>query len=273
MALNAATLEQLARDGYGPLRFVVDADGWRTQWGAHPVSIRADVGTLRVVAERTVSWPGTRRAPGEIERRVERALAEVIVGRPELLSIEVDPRRSQVVTSIWVDVEHAGPPDLASAVRAAVVIGDLAEWSVEVVGVRLAAEAELLDLTGSAESDLEAATAALAEAEQASVDASALMATAAAPGPVPDRPPPVAPVAPERPSPAPPPARPTEWCYVMAPTDVLDPSDTSRTLARLEPGAWYRLVAEREGWTRVADADRTFEGWAPANRIHRRDAV
>ena len=131
--------------------------------------------------------------------------------------------------------------NLRVAVKAAVAVADLAEWTIEALQIRFAAEAEIGELAASSDSDLEVSLLHWAEAEREPVN-------------VPQQQTPSAPAVTPTPTVPQPPPTPDEvepWWYVMAPTDVLDPTDTARTVGRMEPGNWYLLVAEREGRTRV----------------------
>jgi hypothetical protein len=58
------------------------------------------------------------------------------------------------------------------------------------------------------------------------------------------------------------------WCYVMAPTDVFDLTDHTRTVAELEPGNWYLAKRTLSGWAHVVAAEGT-EGWVAEGAIHR----
>lgn len=72
----------------------------------------------------------------------------------------------------------------------------------------------------------------------------------------------------------PPPARAPDrtagpfWCYVMAPTDLFDLTDHTRTVATLVPGTWYLAKRVVGGWAHVAAGDGT-EGWVAQGAIHR----
>jgi len=58
------------------------------------------------------------------------------------------------------------------------------------------------------------------------------------------------------------------WCYVMAPTDVFDLTDHTKTIAELEPGNWYLAKRTLSGWAHVV-ADEGIEGWVAQGAIHR----
>ncbi|MCB2223324.1 MAG: hypothetical protein KQH83_04025, partial [Actinobacteria bacterium] len=58
------------------------------------------------------------------------------------------------------------------------------------------------------------------------------------------------------------------WCYVLAPTDVLDLSDHTRTIGALHPGTWYLAKRQVGAWVQVA-AGEGVEGWVAATSIHR----
>ena len=68
------------------------------------------------------------------------------------------------------------------------------------------------------------------------------------------------------PQPAPPGA--PYWCYVMAPTDVFDLTDHTRTVAVLEPGNWYLAKRTLAGWAHVVAAEGN-EGWVAEGAIQR----
>lgn len=270
MALNSTTIEQLTRDGYGPLRFVARAGVVETTWSGNHVVARAEAGTLHVATERSITWP---EAPGidpsEVAERIDRALAEVTIDRQQLCRAEADVSRSLIRVSLWIDAEQSDPADLATAVRAVTVIADLAEWAVDLVGARLDVEAQVRELGEEVELDLAAAE----EAERATPADEAAGFVVAAESAIET---PGADTSAESAEPATPRRAPgaspaAARCYVLAPLDVLDPADTQRVLAQMTPGVWYVLLDEQDGWVRVADQDRTFEGWAPARHVHRGD--
>jgi hypothetical protein len=58
------------------------------------------------------------------------------------------------------------------------------------------------------------------------------------------------------------------WCYVMAPTDVFDLTDHTKTIAELEPGNWYLAKRTLSGWAHVVAAE-GIEGWVAEGAIHR----
>ncbi len=58
------------------------------------------------------------------------------------------------------------------------------------------------------------------------------------------------------------------WCYVMAPTDVFDLTDHTKTIAELAPGNWYLAKRTLSGWAHVVAAEGS-EGWVAEGAIHR----
>jgi len=54
----------------------------------------------------------------------------------------------------------------------------------------------------------------------------------------------------------------------MAPTDVFDLTDHTKTIAELEPGNWYLAKRTLSGWAHVV-ADEGIEGWVAQGAIHR----
>ncbi len=58
------------------------------------------------------------------------------------------------------------------------------------------------------------------------------------------------------------------WSYVLAPVDVFDLADHSRTVATLHPGTWYLAKRQVGSWVQVAVGE-GVEGWVPAASIHR----
>lgn len=58
------------------------------------------------------------------------------------------------------------------------------------------------------------------------------------------------------------------WCYVMAPTDVFDLTNHTRTIATLTPGTWYLAKRTVGGWAHVVVSDGD-EGWVAETAIHR----
>ena len=89
------------------------------------------------------------------------------------------------------------------------------------------------------------------------------MTQGAEPDPVPLKPPLAAePLTEPRPSNAP------YWCYVIAPTDVFDLSDHSKTIAVLAPGNWYLAKQTLAGWVQVV-ATEGSEGWVAEEAIRR----
>ena len=58
------------------------------------------------------------------------------------------------------------------------------------------------------------------------------------------------------------------WCYVMAPTDVFDLTDHTRTIAVLEPGNWYLANRVLGGWVQVVAAEGVV-GWVAEGAVHR----
>jgi hypothetical protein len=72
---------------------------------------------------------------------------------------------------------------------------------------------------------------------------------------------------PAEPLPQPAPPSGPFWCYVMAPTDVFDLTDHTRTVAELKPGSWYLAKRTLGGWAHVV-ADENVEGWVAEGAIH-----
>lgn len=72
---------------------------------------------------------------------------------------------------------------------------------------------------------------------------------------------------PAEPLPQPAPPSGPYWCYVMAPTDVFDLTDHTRTVAELKPGNWYLAKRTLGGWAHVV-ADEKIEGWVAEGAIH-----
>ena len=58
------------------------------------------------------------------------------------------------------------------------------------------------------------------------------------------------------------------WCYVLAPVDVFDLDDHSKTVGVLRPGSWYLAKRQVGGWVQVAVGE-GIEGWVPHGSIHR----
>jgi hypothetical protein len=87
------------------------------------------------------------------------------------------------------------------------------------------------------------------------------------PEPVDERPTPATPIASE-PTPQPSPPAGPYWCYVMAPTDVFDLTDHTKTIAAMQPGNWYLAKRTLGGWAHVVVAD-GVEGWVAEGAIHR----
>jgi len=58
------------------------------------------------------------------------------------------------------------------------------------------------------------------------------------------------------------------WCYVLAPVDVFDLADHTRTVGVLRPGTWYLAKRQVGGWAQVAVGDGT-EGWVAQSAIHK----
>lgn len=81
------------------------------------------------------------------------------------------------------------------------------------------------------------------------------------------RPTPVAPAASES-SPQPAPPAGPYWCYVMAPTDVFDLTDHTKTIAAMQPGTWYLAKRTLGGWAHVVVGE-GVEGWVAEGAIHR----
>jgi hypothetical protein len=92
----------------------------------------------------------------------------------------------------------------------------------------------------------------------------------AEPAPVPKTPKDSTPSEPTPSEPTPelsPPAGPY-WCYVMAPTDVFDLTDHTKTIAAMSPGNWYLAKRTLGGWVHVVVADGA-EGWVAEGAINR----
>ncbi len=68
--------------------------------------------------------------------------------------------------------------------------------------------------------------------------------------------------------PQPAPQNAPHWCYVLAPTDVFDLTDHTKTIAVLEPGNWYLAKRTLGGWVQVVAAEGS-EGWVAQGAIHR----
>jgi len=72
-------------------------------------------------------------------------------------------------------------------------------------------------------------------------------------------------------APTPEPVAPSDgpgWCYVLAPVDVFDLADHTRTVGMLRPGNWYLAKRQVGAWVQVAAAE-GIDGWVAASAIHR----
>lgn len=269
MALNHSTYEQLARDGYGPLKFVQRDGGVDTAWDGHAVMVRPSPSTVRVSTKRAVTWPAASGlAPGDMEARVRRALAEIVVQRQGLLSVDAHPARAAVTVVMWLDANDSGLAELVAAISEVGNVATVAEWAIDLVDARLGAEAQVVELGAAAERGPEAASGVVSSTPSA--DDPATMAAATGPPSGPTGPPSASSEPGSAETPRPPVASPL-WCFVSSVADVFDPTDTNRVVAQLQPGVWYVLLDQQGAWSRVADQGGTIEGWVASNSIRRSD--
>jgi hypothetical protein len=248
MALTTTEINKLCKTGFGPLAIAPDGSGYAAQFEGKPASVTVDGPAIRVSSTRAVSWPtGERQA--EQDLRVQMVLADVALARDELTSVTGDRSASEVEAAVWIDASRSEPIDLASAVRVAVLLADVAASTVNRLYATALQEAEARDAAQAVEAEIEAARRSL-EAPAPAATTSATAAASAVPPPA---------AAPPQPK------APEVWFWVGEPTPL---ANNGATVATLVPGTWYRITAERDGWVRCDDGQ-GHDGWVSNAVVHR----
>lgn len=152
MAMTKPTLEGLASKAYGPVAFGRET----ATFGGRDAAVLFDGDTVRIDVAIPVDWPKGS-DPADVDRRVAVGIDQLALGRPELVTIRGDRASSEVAVSIWIDAERSGVPELANAVRAAVLISELSRAVVDGLALQLVAEGQIQEATREAQERFEAA--------------------------------------------------------------------------------------------------------------------
>jgi hypothetical protein len=196
MAITEDVLAQLDGRSYGPVSFRSSGGEHAGTLGDREAAIALDGDTVSIATTLSVPWPQGGEAT-DVDRNVTSALSFAAALRPELVVMTADRASATATVTLWIDADASGLPDLATAVRTCVLLGDVAWRAVDSVAMAVTGREEILRESAEAQSRLE-------EAEQA-LGRMAPLPEDAGPAPAVSPPPPTE-LAPEVAATTPPPA-------------------------------------------------------------------